>query len=149
MRLAAEVTAGIDAALDAIAPPFVLVSSLAEGADRLVVWRGLQRQDVELEAALPLPPDEYMRDFSADSAVEFRALLARARATVVVGCGGRRGATREDAYLAAGLYLVDTCSSLIALWDGAASRGRGGTAEIVAAAESRGLPVTVVPVTRS
>jgi hypothetical protein len=44
---------------------------------------------------------------------------------------------------------VESSDVLLALWDGGASRGRGGTAEIVAYARERGVPVEVVPVRRT
>jgi hypothetical protein len=58
-----KVVAGIDAALDrieaAFAPSFVVISSLAEGADRLVVQRALARwMDVRLIVPLPLAQAE-------------------------------------------------------------------------------------------
>jgi hypothetical protein len=49
--------------------------------------------------------------------------------------------TREDAYLAGGLALVDDVDVLVALWDGEPSRGRGGTAEVVQYARDTGTPV--------
>jgi hypothetical protein len=41
------------------------VSSLAEGADRLVAAEILKRPGSQLEIVLPLPPEEYRRDFPA------------------------------------------------------------------------------------
>ncbi|MEY2438480.1 MAG: hypothetical protein QOF97_3316, partial [Acidimicrobiaceae bacterium] len=55
---------------------------------------------------------------------------------------------REAAYERAGRAVVETSDVLVALWDGGASRGRGGTAEMVAYARERGVPVEVVPVRR-
>jgi hypothetical protein len=48
---------------------------------------------------------------------------------------------RRDAYAHAGRYIVDHCDVLIAVWDGAPSRGRGGTAEIVQYALERNRPI--------
>jgi polyphosphate kinase 2 (PPK2 family) len=52
--------------------------------------------------------------------------------------------THEDAYLAAGRWIVDHADRLVAVWDGRPARGRGGTAEVVAYARHRGVPVTVL-----
>ena len=61
-------------------------SSLAEGADRLVTRRVLDRPDAELVAVLPLAADDYERDFDTEaSRDEFRALLGRAVRHEVVG----------------------------------------------------------------
>ena len=56
--------------------------------------------------------------------------------------------TREEAYLAAGLGVLDRSDALLALWDGEPARGRGGTAEVVAEARARALPLTWVRVGR-
>jgi len=49
-----------------------------------------------------------------------------------------------QAHLAAGQAIVDRCDLLFAVWDGQPSRGLGGTADTVAYARDRGVPVTVV-----
>jgi hypothetical protein len=125
----------------------VVVSSLAEGADRLVAELVLAKPDAGLCAVLPLPADDYERDFaSPDSVAEFRSLLARANTVCIVDLP--LGASRDDAYERAGLEVVARCDVLIAVWDGAASRGRGGTAEIVEHARRIGRRVETVDVTR-
>ena len=58
----------------------VVVSALAEGADRLVAAEVLADPDSRLEVAIPLPVDDYVEDFrTEESKEEFRRLLARAR----------------------------------------------------------------------
>jgi hypothetical protein len=105
-----------------------VVSPLAEGADRLVAARVLAREDAELEAVLPMDEAEYEADFASDaSKSEFRSLLARASSIHRLP----RSPGREEAYAAAGRYVVDRCDVLIAVWDGNPEEGRGGTAEIV------------------
>lgn len=117
---------------------FGIVSSLAEGADRLVAKEVLKDRDAVLEAALPLPPEEYVRDFSTtQSRTEFQELLSDAEMIAVMP----QSESREAAYSEAGRYLLDRSDVVIALWDGEPSRGVGGTAEIVAEARARGLPL--------
>jgi hypothetical protein len=58
------------------------------------------------------------------------------------------GATREEAYERAGHEVVARCDVLIALWDGAPPRGRGGTAAIVEHARALGRRVEVICVER-
>lgn len=143
-----RVPAGVDAALDAAAEaaggaPAAVVSSLAEGADRLVAERGLARPGWSLEVVLPLDPDDYERDFAAGSSVAtFRSLLAAADAVERVP----PQPTREDAYWAAGLAVLDRSDVLVAVWDGRPARGRGGTGEVVARARSEGRPLAWVQV---
>ena len=144
----ARVAAKIDAALDDIvkqaagegsegdapAPRLCVVSPLAEGADRLVARRVLAREGAALEAVLPMDEVDYSADFKTEaSRLEFRDLLARARAVHWMS----RAASREEAYAAAGRYVVDHCDVLIAVWDGRPANGPGGTADIVAYARSR------------
>jgi hypothetical protein len=125
----------------------VVVSSLAEGADRLVAERVLARPNARLAVILPLAADDYERDFATDESVaEFRGLLARA--DTVCTSEVPAGASRRDAYERAGLDVVARCDVLVALWDGAASRGRGGTAEIVEHARRMGRRVEIVSITR-
>jgi hypothetical protein len=50
----------------------------------------------------------------------------------------------ESAFLYAGRRVVDRCDTLIAIWDGAPARGRGGTADIVSYARSIGRDVEIV-----
>lgn len=120
-------------------------SALAEGADRMVAERLLARGAV-LVALLPLEPDDYRDDFGDPASVaEFDRLLG---AATEVRVARPSDPTREAAYEAAGLEMLDAVDVLVALWDGAPQRGRGGTGAIVAEARRRGLEVIVVPVTR-
>ena len=123
-------------------PALLVVSALAEGADRLVATEVLAGPDATLEAALPLPPAEYLGDFTGDaSKAEFNDLLGRAASVWLA----RPGASRDEAYERAGRHVVDRADVLIALWDGEPPRGRGGTATIVAYAREQGVPVAWVP----
>jgi len=125
----------------------IIVSSLAEGADRLVADRVLVRSNARLDVVLPLEPDDYERDFATPASVaEFRSLLARADTVETVDVPA--GATREEAYERAGHEVVARCDVLIAVWDGAPSRGRGGAAEIIEHARRIGRSVEVVDVSR-
>jgi hypothetical protein len=129
----------------------VVVSSLAEGADRFVTEIVLGVPGSRLEAALPLPPEEYCRDFtSAESRAEFGRLLGRASERWTPHGSKCRGETYDDgtsrdlAYEKAGHYVVDRSDALIALWDGEPARGPGGTGAIVAYARRRRVPLVWV-----
>ncbi|WP_145736718.1 hypothetical protein [Nitrospirillum pindoramense] len=123
------------------APPgnsLTLVSSLAEGADRIAASAALARL-VALVCPLPFPIDEYCRDFAdAASVAEFHSLLARAREVVILP--GRRDGT-ATAYALAGGWMLDHVGLLIAIWDGGASAGAGGTRDLIGQALARGIPV--------
>lgn len=116
----------------------VLLSNLAEGSDRHLARLGL-RVGYTLHAVLPRPRDEYARGFrNSASRREYRALLGdAARVTELRGPLGVAG----RCYLRAGHALLDQADLLLALWDGAPSRGTGGTADVVDEAVRRRIPV--------
>jgi hypothetical protein len=137
-RLLDELCAGRD--------PVIVVSALAEGADRLVVDRVLLRPRSVLEVILPLAAAEYVADFAdAASAQEFAGYVAAARSVRVVP---GPSTPRDGAYERSGRAIADSVDVLLALWDGEPGAGRGGTAEIVGYARRRGLQVEVVPTDR-
>jgi len=141
-----KITAGIDEALRHIERAFpgqslTVISALAEGGDRLVAERVLARPRARLVVPLPLPADDYINDFTtAESTDEFRGLLDRADEVIELP----PAPTRNEAYEAAGLYVLDHRDVLIAIWDGQGSHGQGGTAEIVVRARARRLPIAWV-----
>jgi len=138
-----KLSPGIDVALRRVERAFArktmtVISSLAEGADRLVARCALQRANARLVVPLPLPQSEYAKDFESEgSKREFLDLLARAEQVSELPTQPSRG----DAYRAAGLYVLGRCDVLIAVWDGNPSQGSSGTAEIVAEARHRKLPI--------
>ncbi|MFO7742598.1 MAG: hypothetical protein R6X31_09830 [Anaerolineae bacterium] len=146
LRHTDRVIAGVDRAIDRIedafgAHPSAVISALAEGADRLVVDRVLARSEAKLIIALPLPQSDYTRDFDSSESIQmFLDFLARAHSVITLPLA----ATRNEAYAAAGVYVLDHCDALIAVWDGQPAQGTGGTAEIVAEARRRGLPLAWV-----
>ncbi len=117
---------------------FTIISPLAEGFDRLVVRELVKDPNARLEVPLPMPREEYLKDFETDeSKHEFMSLLGRAEVVTELQQPG----SRDEAYERAGRYVVDNSDVLIALWDGEPSRGQGGTAEIVAYARGRKRPL--------
>ena len=138
-----RLTAGVEAALRRIEQafphgPLTVISALAEGADRLVARRFLARPEAHLVVPLPLPQSDYMADFeSPASREEFLDLLAQAEQVVTLP----PASNRDQAYAAAGRYVLDHCDVLIAIWDGKPAQGLAGTSEIVALARARRLPL--------
>jgi hypothetical protein len=114
-----------------------VVTSLAEGADQLVAR-------VAVELGIPvdvvIPSAGYRGSLEPAFRVAFDELLARA-ASVVQLDHAEPGA---QAYLDAGLVLLDRADTLIAIWDGQQARGTGGTGEVVEEARSRGIDVVIV-----
>jgi len=128
---------------------FGVLSSLAEGADRLVVaeaFATLGSAELRLHAVLPMSVDSYKEDFSSDeSRSAFDELLRAAALTTELPVVE----DRDESYARAGHYVVDNCDVLVALWDGRRAGGRGGTQTIVEYAQRQCVPVLVVPATRS
>lgn len=116
----------------------VVISSLAEGADRLIARIGMTEFGAALIVPLPMAADEYEKDFGSEaSKKQFREMLARAVEVVELP----PTAKREDGYLQAGVWVVEHSDVLVALWDGKPAQGRGGTAEYVQRAIDAGKPV--------
>ena len=119
---------------------WVVLSLLAEGADRIVVKRIHQFAGVIAKhvVILPLSLEEYQKDFSnLESRQEFMHLLAQADDLVELFPKRKR----DEAYAQAGQYILENCDVLVAIWDGRAERGKGGTGEIVRHARQRRLPL--------
>ena len=115
------------------------VSSVAQGADTLFVRAALD-QKLPWHAVLPFSLAEFQKDFDAAGWREAESLLARAADKFTV-----MGTTdRVEAYLDAGLETVDRADILIAVWDGAAARGKGGTAEIITYARELQRPLVII-----
>jgi hypothetical protein len=123
--------------------PVTALSMLAEGADRLVAEELLRASNARLVAVLPSAADDYAVDFGPNdgpSRLHFDALLAQAAEVMRVP----DQPSRDEGYLRAGHAMVDRCDVLLAVWDGATARGKGGTAEVVAYARARGKPLVIV-----
>ena len=120
------------------ATELVIVSSLAEGSDRIVAEAGLAA-GFALQAILPFAKAEYERDFETEmSRREFDALHARAGDVFELDGAADQ---RPRAYEAAGLFMLANIDVLIAIWDGAVAAGVGGTAQIVERAVADGIAV--------
>lgn len=129
---------------------FTVVSPLAEGADRIVADVVLSTLQGRLEAVLPFRDEIYLEDFELESSKsEFRELLALA--SVVVYGPELRGRQEQDpeernkCYEWVGRYVVDHSDVVIALWNGEAPKGTGGTAEIIRYALERSRSIVYIP----
>lgn len=125
---------------------FSVVSPLAEGADRLVAHAVL-KMGGQLEALLPLPRDEYEKDFSTlESRQDFAELLTQAHRLAVTDCGVAIDETdyRRQAYRCVGETTVDRADILIAIWDGKEPQSASGTGAIVALALEKKKPVFIL-----
>ena len=118
--------------------PLVVLSALAEGGDQLVAQEALAI-GAHLIAPLPLPRDLYAEDFADPvTLAEFDALCARAEVMQLPLRAGQTrhaveppGTARDRQYAQAGVYIVNHCHILLAIWDGKESDRIGGTAQVV------------------
>lgn len=118
----------------------VALSALAEGADRLFAEVAL-RLGFRLEAVLPF--EKYEQDFEPKASLpRFRHLLNKASKIHKMAYLNRS----NEAYFAAGKWIVDHCDLLVAVWDGRPSAGKGGTADVVHYAVSKGRAVVHVDI---
>jgi hypothetical protein len=125
------------------APPVVaLVSSLAEGSDRIAAKAALAH-GMPLDVVLPCARAIYEQSFAADaSRAEFAALLDKARACLTLPMTAPPDLAR--AYESAGLTMLAQADILLAVWDGEPAKGRGGTGEIVDEAARQGTPIVAL-----
>lgn len=101
-------------------------SSIASGGDTLFAEACLAA-NLKWIALLPFPEMEFEKDFSEPDWKRAKALLNRAERVEI----SSQTAERPRGYLDCGLATVDGADLMIAVWDGQAPRGAGGTAEIV------------------
>ncbi|MCE9522041.1 MAG: hypothetical protein K8S25_06360 [Alphaproteobacteria bacterium] len=123
--------------VSAEAPLLRAVSPLAEGSD-CIFARAARELGVPLFAPLPFARGEYEKDFSSEAArKEFRALCEQASVFEFV----HERVDQELAYESVGLFTLRQCDVLIAVWDGKAGSGRGGTQEMLTKASAAGVPI--------
>ena len=143
-RLRAAIEAALDAAMaagkDATSPSarFILVTALAEGADRLAATAALARA-WQIEAPLPFSITRYAQDFTGgESLSEFEALVRQAAKVIPAP---KNDADPEAGYIAAGQAVIRNADFAFIAWNGEEGKGAGGTADVGAQALEAGIPV--------
>lgn len=117
--------------------PLVGFSSLAAGADQVFAHELLALGGM-LHAVVPAR--DYKSTFAENDSVEYSALLRQATDTTTLDFAE----STEEAYDAAGAWIVNHCDVLIAVWDGEQARGLGGTGDVVAHARALHIKIAVV-----
>jgi hypothetical protein len=128
------IVAALRAALRRETRPVHGITCLAPGADQLFA-EALIAEHRTYDVVLPAP-DYREREIPLTNRTAFDRLLRRARRVSHAFL-----TTGELAYEAAGMSMLDASDRLIAVWNGGGGGVVGGTAEIVAAAQRRGIPV--------
>jgi hypothetical protein len=113
------------------------LSCLADGADQMFA-RAVLDHGGTIEAIVPA--QRYREGLPEEAHAEYDRLFAAARHV------HRMDHIESDsqAHMAASAYMLDHADELWAVWDGQPARGYGGTADVVAYAHQRGVPVQVV-----
>ena len=114
----------------------VLLSPLADGADRFVakIFLELQKEHKHLSLIVPMPfsQERYMLDFDEASQKEFLELLEAADGSFQIPSRG------DKPYQELGKYIVNVSDTLLALWDGTYNGKAGGTGDVVEYAQGMG-----------
>lgn len=138
----AEVRGAVGRVLDALiaraggAESLFMLNALAVGADSLVFDAACER-GIPIAAVLPLPAAEYEKDFAPGAELDgFRLRLGRCREIR----SPETTLPRPECYEVLGAALLRHADILLALWDGNPDGPRGGTAQIVRMAGTRGKP---------
>lgn len=140
-QIAQDVLAAADSPYAPGPPILRVISPLAEGADRIAAQEAVIL-GFELQCPLPFDRDEYEKDFTTpESRAEYRRLLDKA--TAVLELEGSRATPKQEneAYEAVGREVLTHSDVLIAIWDGKAAAGQGGTGQIVEEAVHMGILV--------
>ncbi|RFU84695.1 hypothetical protein DY218_21095 [Streptomyces triticagri] len=114
------------------------LTSLAPGADQLFAALALARR---IPVTAVIPGMDYEAHLGgADTRAAYRGLLSACAQRIEMPAEP----THEDAYFAAGRWIVDHVDRLVAVWDGQPARGLGGTGDVVAYARRNAVPVSVL-----
>jgi hypothetical protein len=112
------------------------ISSVAAGGDLLFAESCVQLA-LPLRVLLPLPVDEFRKDFDETSWLRAEQVLRKAASVEVAG--GNQ--PRDACYYECGIETVLQSRLLLALWNGGQSHGLGGTEDVVSFAKGLGRPV--------
>jgi len=112
------------------------ISSVAAGGDLLFAESCVQLA-LPLCVLLPLPVEEFRKDFDEISWSRAEQVLRKAASVEVTG--GNQ--SRDECYYECGIETVQQSRLLLALWDGGPSQGLGGTEDVVSFAKGLGRQV--------
>lgn len=132
------IEAHLRAALQDVGRDLVGVCSLAVGADQMFALNVLE---VGGQLQVVVPSSGYETTFDDERIrTRYRQLLRRASRTDTLDFPE----PTEEAFFAAGRRIVEECETLLAVWDGQASQGLGGTGDVVEYARKLGRPVEII-----
>lgn len=116
---------------------FILLTGLAEGADRLIAKLAMKELKAILIAVLAVPEEFFMMDFAnGQSKRQFKNYLKKSDVIITAPLLSKKARqdytpSRNNQYAWIGAFIALYSNYLIAVWDGKPARGRGGTADVV------------------
>lgn len=113
------------------------LSCIADGADTLFADAILAHGG---RLYVIVPAQQYRAGLPAEHHAAYDALIARAAEVIRLD----HVESDSQAHMDASVHMITEADELLAVWDGMPARGYGGTADVVAAARERDLPVTVI-----
>jgi hypothetical protein len=113
------------------------LSSLADGADQIFARAII---DVGGRIEVIVPAALYRDGLPEEARPEYDRLLVLAAEIHRMPFGE----SSSESHMAASEFMIDHADELYAVWDGQPARGYGGTADVVAYARQRGIPVRVI-----
>ncbi len=113
------------------------LSNLADGADQIFA-RAVLDAGGQLEVIIPAAL--YRDGLPEGVHAEYDALLSAASQVDRLAYVE----STSESHMAASQAMLARANRLYAVWDGKPARGYGGTADVVAEAKKRGIPVTVI-----
>ena len=144
----APIVRGVEDAIDRIQSAYpgqslTALSSLAKGADRIVVEAILRRPGTQLIVVVPFQESPFLEDFGIEgctSRIHYDSLIRIATEVVrLPDCQ-----SHEEGYQQGKQYIADRCDVLIAVWDGESTQVTDGTSAIVERVLGQGKPVVII-----
>ena len=113
------------------------LTSLADGADTLFA-RAVLDAGGSLTAIIPA------KDYREALPIEHRPVLDELIGQSVNVVTLDFPESTSESHMAAARHFLDAADELLAVWDGQPARGYGGTADIIAEAQRRNIPITII-----
>jgi hypothetical protein len=113
------------------------LSALADGADQIFA-RAVTDLGGSIEVIIPAAL--YRDGLPEEARPEYDKLLGVAASIHTLPYTE----SSPESHMAASQFMIDHADELYAVWDGQPARGYGGTADVVAYARQRGIPVRVI-----
>jgi len=125
----------------------VAITAMASGSDTIFAEEALDL-GIAVKAIFPFAASEYQKDFSPEEWQRVQAVINNKKRPVQLEIANTLSSFAEqekkNAYLNTGVQLVDDANIVLAVWDGLAPQGAGGTADIVRYATGKNKELHII-----